>query len=138
MATSLEARCPLLDIDLLRFAASIPSEQLVAGGETKMLLKRYAATLVPPEVIYRQKKGFELPIARWLRHEWREPVGRLLLGKDSAIRPYFRQEKVRAVLEEHAASKRDHSMRIWSLLMFEIWLRIFVHRTVNRGDPVFA
>ena len=138
MATSLEARCPLLDIDLLRFAASIPSEQLIAGGETKVLLKKYAATLVPPEVVYRQKKGFELPIARWLRHEWREPVGRLLLGKDSAIRPYFRQEKVRAVLEEHAARKRDHSMRIWSLLMFEIWLRIFVHRTVNRGDPVFA
>ena len=67
MAHSLEARSPFLDHELMEFAATIPTAQLLAGGERKHILKKYAATRVPRKAIYRRKAGFAVPIDQFAR-----------------------------------------------------------------------
>ena len=134
-AHSLEARCPLLDVDLLEFASRIPAAVLLADNQPKSLLKRYAATLVPREGIYRKKHGFAVPIRHWLRHEWHTPVRALLLSKQ-ADRGYFHPRRVAKLLDAHAAGHANHDARIWTLLMLEIWHRLFVDKTLHPGEPV--
>jgi asparagine synthase (glutamine-hydrolysing) len=138
MANSLEARCPFLDAELLTFAMTIPSELLVMGWQKKALLKRYAQHLIPQEVIYRKKQGFAVPIRRWFQNEWRLPLERFLLSKQACQRGYFRPSTVQRVLQEHAAGRRNHAGRIWTLLVFEIWNRLFVDRTLTAADPVLT
>jgi len=137
MAHSLEARCPLLDVDLLDFAARIPSALLVEGNQAKSLLKRYAATLVPPSVIYRKKHGFAVPIRHWFRDEWRQSVRNILLSKQ-ADRGYFNRRCIERILDAHAAGRANHASRIWTLLVLEIWHRLFVDKTLKPGEPVLA
>jgi asparagine synthase (glutamine-hydrolysing) len=137
MAHSLEARCPFLDVDLLNFAMTIPSALLVEGNLAKSLLKRYAATLVPPEVIYRKKQGFAVPVKHWLRDSWRQGVENLLLSKAATDRQYFEPAFVRKVLNEHTRGRRNHGSRIWTLLVLEIWNRLFVDRSLQPGQEVF-
>jgi asparagine synthase (glutamine-hydrolysing) len=117
---------------------TIPSELLVSGWQKKALLKRYAQHLIPQEVIYRKKQGFAVPIRRWFQNEWRLPLERFLLSKQACQRGYFRPSTVRQVLQEHAASRRNHAGRIWTLLVFEIWNRLFVDRTMTAADPVLV
>lgn len=136
MSHSLEARCPFLDIDLLSFAMTIPAEVLVEGHLAKAMLKRYAARLVPPEVVYRKKHGFSIPIRQWFRTDWKEPLQRFLLSKPALERGYFKPQSIRQTLEEHISGKRNHGSRIWTLLVFEIWNRLFVDKTMKPGDPV--
>jgi asparagine synthase (glutamine-hydrolysing) len=137
MAHSLEARSPFLDVDLLEFAMRIPPRDLVRDGEAKHLLKRHAESLIPRDVIYRPKQGFELPVARWCQTEWRDPLRRLLVEGPAAERGHFDPAVVGRILDEHASGRVDHSARIWTLLIFEVWNRLFVDRTLRPGDPVF-
>jgi len=134
-AHALEIRCPMLDVDLLDFASRIPTTVLLADHQPKHLLKRYAATRVPREVIYRKKHGFAVPIRHWLRNEWQVPVRSLLLSKQ-ADRGYFRPRTVANLLDAHAAGRSNHASRIWTLLMLEIWHRIFVDKTLRPGEAV--
>ena len=134
MAHSLEARSPMLDVDLLDFAATIPSELLIEGNQAKSLLKRYAATLVPPQVIYRKKHGFSVPIRHWLAGPWQRPVRELLLSPAAVERGYFEPAFVRTILDEHAAGRRNHASRIWTLMVLEIWHRLFVDRSIQPGQ----
>jgi asparagine synthase (glutamine-hydrolysing) len=135
MANSLEARSPFLDVDLLDFAATIPARLLIEGSVAKALLKKYAATLVPPEVIYRKKHGFAVPLRQWFKNEWRRPLKKFLLSKP-ADRGYFRPEFVAKILDDHAAGKCNHASRICTLLVLEIWHRLFVDQSMKPGDPV--
>ena len=128
MAHSLEARSPFLDVDLLDFAATIPSALLIEGNLAKSLLKKYAATLVPSRVVYRKKHGFSVPIRHWLAGPWQKGVRELLLSKEATGRGYFNSAFIRKVLDEHAAGRRNHASRIWTLMVFEIWNRLFVDR----------
>lgn len=137
MAASVEARCPFLDVDLLEFASRIPDEVLVARGEAKALLKRYAATLVPSEVIYRAKWGFGIPVGHWFRGKWAAPLKELLLSPAARERGYFNPSVVRRVLDDHLARRADHTDRLWQLVVFELWNRLFVDRSLQPGDPVF-
>jgi len=126
MANALEARSPFLDHKVIEFAASLPANQKMRGMQTKYLLKKVAAQLVPKEVVYRRKMGFGVPIGRWLRNEMRPFLHEVLLSDRSMKRGIIKPEALRQYVQEHTESKRDHSYKLWTLLMLELWFQRFI------------
>ncbi|HLV80368.1 MAG TPA: asparagine synthase (glutamine-hydrolyzing), partial [Chthonomonadaceae bacterium] len=130
MAHSVEARSPLLDRQLVEYAATIPAAQLTAGYRTKPLLKRLAERYVPSHVLHRRKRGFVMPASRWLRAEL-APHLRALLGAPAFVeRGLFRPDVLCRMLDEHQSGQRDWGDPLWTLMVLEIWSRLFVDRTL--------
>lgn len=138
MAHSLEARSPLLDTEMIEFAATIPTALRLRGWETKHLLKRLAARVVPREVLYRRKRGFVMPASRWLRGAM-APYLRAALDSDSFHgRGWIRPEFTRRLLEEHQSGARDWGDRLFTLLVLEVWARLELDGTLQRDDSLDA
>lgn len=126
MASGLEVRAPLLDHRLVEFAASIPGNVKRKGATGKLLLREFAATLLPQEITQRPKSGFDMPVARWLRTDLRDMLAGYLLDDVSRRRGLFDQAAIARIVNEHGEGKRDWSNRLWALLMLEIWFREFI------------
>jgi asparagine synthase (glutamine-hydrolysing) len=126
MASSLEARSPLLDHELMEFAASLPANYKVRGGEKKVALRAALRGWVPDQVLDAPKRGFRLPLGEWFRGELRQYTREVLLDRRARCRGYFREDYVRELLDRHAAGVQDHSQGIWTLLMFELWHEQFI------------
>jgi len=126
MAHGLEARSPLLDHVFLEWAATIPEDIKMAGGETKALFKRAMEPYLPKELLYRPKMGFGCPIDHWFRAELRDMAYDVLLSRDATARGIFRPEYVKRLLDEHTAGTASHHTRLWALLMLELWFRMWV------------
>lgn len=126
MAVSLEARSPLLDHKVIEFAASLPENLKMKGFETKSLLKKVAARLVPREVIYRRKMGFGVPIGNWFRGEMKGFVRDILLSEKSLKRGIIKPEMLEKYVGEHTNAEKDHTFQIWTLLMLELWFQKFI------------
>ncbi|MER3431052.1 MAG: asparagine synthase (glutamine-hydrolyzing) [Blastocatellia bacterium] len=129
MANSLEARSPFLDHKVIEFAASLPENLKLRGFETKRLLKKVAARLVPKEVVYRKKMGFGVPIGKWFRGELKDYLREVLLSEKSLRRGIVRPEAMAKFVTEHINGEKDHSHRLWTLLMLELWFDRFIDRT---------
>ncbi len=123
MLVSLETRVPFLDHKLVEFAATIPPNILAKNNDPKYLLKRAAARLLPEKVIYRPKMGFAIPIADWLRNEWKEISEDLVLSHNSYIQRYFNPKFISRIFAEHKIKRRDHDYLIWTLMVLEMWCR---------------
>ncbi|HJU65017.1 MAG TPA: asparagine synthase C-terminal domain-containing protein, partial [Gemmatimonadaceae bacterium] len=123
MATSLETRVPLLDVELVEMAFGMPQELKVRGGETKVLLKRVAARHVPRECVYRQKQGFSIPIKQWLGTSFRPLMEELLSPARLAPEGIFNVSTVERLKSEHLSGRANHSHVLWSLLVFQDWRR---------------
>jgi asparagine synthase (glutamine-hydrolysing) len=132
MANSLEARCPFLDHELLEFACTIPSEFKLRGMTTKYILKRALQGIVPDKIIHRKKHGFGVPVGRWFRTSLKRYLHETLLSPEALSRGHFNERTLRRLIAEHDSGKRDHGHRLWALLTFEIWYRIFIDQDVNR------
>jgi asparagine synthase (glutamine-hydrolysing) len=132
MAVSLEARAPLLDHHLIDFVSRIPASLKMAGLETKHLLKRVVANLIPPEIINRPKQGFGVPIQDWINQQLRGRIRETLTEPRTKQRGYVDSRYVALLLDEHERGRRDHSMGLWALLMLELWHRQFMDG--NRVD----
>ncbi len=127
MASSLEVRSPLLDHRLVEWVTGLPIGLKFRSGTQKYLLKRLAERVgVPPEVLNRKKQGFALPLRHWMRKEFKGELARLLLEPRSIQRGYFEPKAVRDLLDEHWRGRRDHSGKLWQLLVFELWHRNFL------------
>lgn len=124
MAHALEARSPLLDHHLAEWAAALPDELRVRGGQTKYLLRKAVEPWLPAPLLHRPKAGFGVPLADWLRGELRDFTHDLLTDATSTARGLFRPQAVRALLREHQAG-HDHADRIWALTQLEQWHRHF-------------
>ena len=123
MANSLEARSPFLDHKVIEFAASLPEKIKVRGTETKYLLKKAASRVVPPEVLYRRKMGFGIPVGYWLRNEMKDFMFEILLSEKSFNRGLFKPEIIKKLVAQHVAEKQNHTYPLWTLLMLELWFR---------------
>ena len=126
MAVSLEARAPLLDHKLVEFISNVPASLKLAQGETKYLLKRAVRDLVPAEILNRPKQGFGVPIQEWINQQLRSRLRETLTEPRTRQRGYVKPHYVDVLLDEHERGRRDHSMRLWSLFMLELWQRQFM------------
>ena len=126
MTVSLEARSPFLDHHLLEFAASLPENLKLRGMTTKYLLKRILKDLVPAENLSRSKMGFGVPIGHWFRGTMQPFLRETLLSEKALGRNLFQSDKVRQLVDQHVAGRMDHSHRLWSLLMLELWFQRFI------------
>jgi asparagine synthase (glutamine-hydrolysing) len=133
MANSLEARVPFLDHKLMEVVAGIPSHFKLKGSISKFILKKTFSDFLPEAVLKRKKMGFGVPISRWIKNELRDYVYEVLLDRKTLNRGYFKKEGIERLLEEHIASRYDHSAKIWALLFLEIWFRIFMD---PKGDSI--
>ena len=129
MATSLEVRVPILDHLFVEWVTGLPTEWKLRGGQQKYILRKLAERVgVPREALYRPKQGFALPLVHWIRNELKDLILTVLLEPRTLQRGYFHPEGIRRLLDEHFRERRDHSGRIWRLLIFELWHRNFLER----------
>ena len=138
MAHSIESRVPLLDNDVVSFASTLPDDLKIKNGRRKHVLKEVAATLVPRDLLDRRKQGFGVPLGVWFRGNLRELFSDTLLSAASLQRGYFRPSFVRQLVDEHVAGKRDHTLRLWQLVVFEKWHQQYVAEPTGKGLPSFA
>jgi asparagine synthase (glutamine-hydrolysing) len=123
MAHSLEARSPLLDPELMQFAAALPARFKVRGKEKKIALRAALRGMVPDEILDGPKQGFVVPLAEWLRGDLRDLAYDTLLDPGALDRGLFEPAAVRTLLDRHSFGLEDRSQAIWTLLVLEHWLR---------------
>jgi len=123
MAHSLEVRTPFLDYELVEWVASLPSAIKLKGGEGKHILKRSLEPLLPREVLYRNKMGFAVPLDVWFRGSLRDHIAETVRGRRLAESGLFDPATLARIVADHQSGRRDHSAILWSLLMFDGFLR---------------
>ena len=128
MAHSLEVREPLMDHPLVEWLATLQSSLKVSRGEGKWLLKKAMEPRLPHDLLYRPKMGFTVPLARWFRGPLRERVRSSLLGERLADTGFFEGAYLRELVDRHESGARDYSASLWTLLMFDAFLRNVVDR----------
>ena len=123
MAHALEVRVPLLDHQLVEWLATLPSSMKLRGAEGKYIFKKSLEPHLPHTILYRRKQGFAVPLAQWFRGPLSSRVRESLLGPRLADSGLFNKKVLHDMVEHHQSGRRDYSAQIWSLLMFETFLR---------------
>ena len=139
MAHGLELRVPFCDHELLELSASIPFEQKTRGLKTKALLRSALEDLLPRWVLRGKKIGLNPPVGIWLKGPLRPLVESMFSRERVEERGYFRPEMIHRLFSDHWDGRRDFSMEIWMLLVFEVWHRIYLDgRSVDDALPEAA
>jgi asparagine synthase (glutamine-hydrolysing) len=134
MACSLEVRAPFLDVALAEFLGRLPARLKLRRLDTKHLLKRAMADILPAGIAHRPKKGFGIPVAEWLKGELREALEDELSPERLERQGIFVPSEVRRLVTEHMAGRRDHRKPLWTLLVFQLWHRRWVEHPVLAGS----
>jgi len=122
-------RCPLLDQEFVEFVCGLPMIYKLNGLKTKYLLKKAASGILPHSILRRQKKGFGIPISRWLTKELKELMLEYLSEERIRRHGFFKYGTIKRLMEDHLAKKVDNRKLLWSLLAFQIWHERFIeHR----------
>lgn len=125
MAASLEVRLPFLAYPLVEFALSLPSSLKVRGFQTKYLLKKAVTPFLPESIIKRPKKGFGIPVAKWLRSDFKPLVDEVLSKSFIEKQGLFHHAYVSDLLRQHQDGQADRRKELWTLFMFQWWWRKF-------------
>ena len=134
MAHSIESRVPLLDNDVIDFAATLPARFKIADGRRKHVLKEALRPLLPSGILDRRKQGFGVPLGVWFRGGLTDLFSDVLNSPRARQRGYFEPSFTMRLMREHLAGQRDHTLRLWQLLVFELWHRQYVDGTAV-GSP---
>ncbi len=121
MYNSLEVRAPFLDYQLVDFVCSLPFEYKFRNWERKYLLKKLMVDKLPKEVIYRKKKGFGIPLAKWINKELKEATLELLNKSSIERQGIFDHVYIQGLLDEHFNGRRDNKKLLWALMVFQMW-----------------
>ncbi|MCC7357342.1 asparagine synthase (glutamine-hydrolyzing) [Candidatus Uhrbacteria bacterium] len=121
MRFGLEARSPFLDQEMLAFAAQLPLKEKVAHGKTKIALKRALKGIIPDDVIQRQKRGFQVPLAVWFRGPLKQAFAERCLDQQAALAKIVELEEVKRLVEANDAGA-NHGNRLWMLYSLATWL----------------
>jgi asparagine synthase (glutamine-hydrolysing) len=130
MAASIESRVPFLDDHVVEYVASLPGHFKVRGWQTKAVLRRAVADLIPAAILNRPKMGFPVPFGGWLRGAFSSIVDEFVLGSRAGARRLFNADAVKQLAAEHRSGARAHGDRLWLLVNLELWQRIFLD-----GEP---
>ena len=123
MAHSLEVREPLMDHELIEWLATLPSSFKIKAKEGKWLFKKAFEPSLPHEVLYRPKMGFSVPLAQWLRGPLKDRLQQAVLGTQMEATGYFNPQTLQDMVRQHLSGQSDHSASLWTLLMFDAFLR---------------
>ena len=124
MAHSIELRTPFLDKEVFAVASEVPANLRIAHGTTKYILRKAAEGIVPDHVLNRKKLGFPVPIRFWLKDEMYDWAKQII--NDSQTEEFFNKQYFLDLLDEHRDGIRDNSRKIWTVLTFMVWHRIYV------------
>jgi asparagine synthase (glutamine-hydrolysing) len=138
MAHSLEVREPLMDHPLVEWLATLPSSLKVRGQEGKFLLKKAMEPRLSDDILYRPKMGFAVPLARWFRGPLKQRVRDAILGPRLAETGWFNRAYLQHLVDAHQSGARDYSAPLWTLLMFEAFLRNVVDAGAQQPEPRLA
>jgi len=122
MASSLELRSPMVSAGVVRLGLSLPTEMKLGRRRGKRVLRAAFGDMLPPQVFRRSKRGFGVPLARWLREDMLEEMQQTLLDKGFLERGIVRPEAVVGLINDHVARRADHGHRLWALLVLARWL----------------
>jgi asparagine synthase (glutamine-hydrolysing) len=136
MANSLEVRVPLLDHTLVEWAARIRPIEKLRRGEGKYVLKKALEPYVPPKILYRPKQGFAVPLAAWFRGPLRRHLRDSLLGPSLRATGLFDIHLVEKLVTQHESGAFDHSAALWTLSMFDAFLRSVDGARVKQVVPL--
>ncbi len=123
MAHALEVRVPFLDHKLMEWVSGLPTDFKLRGAEGKFMLKRALEPHLPHDIMYRRKMGFSIPLAEWFRGPLKAKLGDALRSQRMADTGLFDMAFLARMADEHARGVRDYSASLWTLLMFEAFLR---------------
>jgi asparagine synthase (glutamine-hydrolysing) len=121
MANGLEVRSPLLDREVVDFVCRLPMEYKLKGLKTKYILKQVAEEFLPRNIVYRQKKGFGVPLAKWLTGELKEFMLDYLSQERIARQGIFHYPYVKQLIDEQLTMRKDNRELLWTLLVFQTW-----------------
>jgi asparagine synthase (glutamine-hydrolysing) len=127
MACSLEVRAPFLDHELVEFVLGLPSRYKLRGMNSKYILKKALKNCIPDEIIHRKKKGFGVPIAKWVKGELRGLFEDLLSSHRIKKEGFLNPEYVASLLQDHLLNKKDNRKQLWTLLVWELWMSHYCH-----------
>jgi asparagine synthase (glutamine-hydrolysing) len=116
-------REPLLDHKMVEWASRLPASLKLQGGEDKYVFKKAMEPCLPNDILYRKKMGFSIPLASWFRGPLKEKVRQAVLGQTLEATGYFNTDYLRELVDQHQAGLRVYSTPLWTLLMFEAFLR---------------
>lgn len=126
MQSSLEVRSPFLDREVVEFVNQLPYEYKLNGFTTKFILKELMKDKLPSDIMFRKKKGFGIPLGRWLRSELKGFCNDLLSSPRIENAGIFNVSYVERLKKEHFEGTRDHRKKLWTLLAFEMWRENFL------------
>lgn len=121
MAASLEVRAPFLDHTLIEYLMRLPDGLKLHGLTTKYILKRAMRGRLPRQITRRRKKGFGIPVAKWIKGELRDLVHDTFASRKLSQSGLFNPGYIQQLVADHEAGLADHRKLIWTLLMFEMW-----------------
>ena len=126
MANSLEVRVPLLDERFLIWVLGLPFSMRYRHGYGKYLLRKLAARYLPLVILKPRKQGFTVPIGRWLRGELMDPVMRFFNSENVKRRGIVKPQAAIELLNMHRSNRYELGHRIWSLIVLEVWARVWL------------
>ena len=125
MANSLEVRAPFTDYRLFEFAMRVPQRMKVRNMTTKWITRQAMRGILPQEVLTKKKMGFNPPLPQWINGELRPVIQQFLSPAAIERRGLFRPDAVLKILRDHEENRRDNALKIWALLMIEVWQRMY-------------
>jgi asparagine synthase (glutamine-hydrolysing) len=131
MANSLEVRCPFLDHKFVEFAVRIPNSFKLKNVQSKYILKKAFAKLLPEEILERRKMGFSIPIDKWFRNDLRQLAYDILLDSNREIKKYLNQDFLKYMIDAHCSSSRNYGEKLWILVNFVLWYEMFISNYRN-------
>ena len=124
MASSLEARSPFLDRELIDYVAALPDRCKLHGRRSKAILRDAFADLVPPEIDRRGKMGFGVPLSAWFRGNLQVHMRESLLAPDARYRETLSGSFVEQLIRRHLSGQANLGPQLWSLMCYERWLQL--------------
>ena len=122
-SVGLETRAPFLDTDLAMFLLSLPTQYKIQGFNGKRLLKHAMKDILPKSIIHRKKKGFGIPLDRWINNELRDKINDTLMSNDFIGQGLFDRKFVAEMLDNHHTKKINNRKKIWNLFVLALWFK---------------
>ncbi|MBH0157196.1 MAG: asparagine synthase (glutamine-hydrolyzing) [Bacillota bacterium] len=129
MANSLELRVPFLDKEVFKVASQLSSSKTITNQTTKYILRKAMEGIVPDSVLTRKKLGFPVPIRHWLQNELSDWAYSLIVESETDC--LFNKVYLLNLLDDHQKGKKDYSRKLWTILTFMIWHKIYIEKKYN-------